>query len=358
MARISVSAKSVRRVRVLVADSTRMGAQLLSDVLRRDSKIEVVCTAVGYSEALSAFTSQNVDVALISGELDGDAQKGLSLCREQSKSLSRVRVVVLLESSEEDLVVETFRAGAKGVFFRAASARPLARCIHSVYNGQIWAGSRELGFLLGAFSESSAFRMLNPAALALLSQREHQVVRCVAEGLSNRQIADRLKLSEHTIKNYIFRIFEKLGMSSRVELIVYAMREFSSSENGDRNERKNLVCDHAALARWYRGAIEDSTGVMQYRLADMYRTGLGVPHDRVSAYVWFTLAEVECCKVRKQSLAAKRDLVSEMTREQIEEAERRAADLIAKLRKSPNHDDGSSRPATQGFPPLPEAAGA
>jgi DNA-binding NarL/FixJ family response regulator len=295
---------------------------------------------------------------LISGQLDGDQQKGLSLCREQNKSSPQVRVVVLLESSKEDLVVETFRAGAKGVFFRAASARPLAKCIHSVYNGQIWAGSRELGFLLGAFSESSAFRMLNPAALALLSQREHQVVRCVAEGLSNRQIADRLKLSEHTIKNYIFRIFEKLGMSSRVELIVYAMKKFSLSENDNCNGRKNLDCDHAALARWYRGSIEDAPGVMQYRLADMYRTGLGVPHDRVSAYVWFALAEVECYKVRKQSLAAKRDLVLEMTSEQIEEAERRAADLIAKLRKRPSPDDGSSRPATLRFPLLPEASGA
>jgi two-component system nitrate/nitrite response regulator NarL len=352
MDRATVSGKSDKRIRVLVADSTRMGAQLLSEVLRRDCRIHVVCTTVGYSEALSALSSQCLDIALISAELDGDVEKGLRLCREEIRSAPRVRVVVLLESSRDDVVVAAFRAGAKGVFFRADSVRPLAKCIHSVHEGQVWAGSRELEFLLSTLTESGS-RVPNYGAMANLSQRESQVVRCIADGLTNRQIAERLKLSEHTIKNYIFRIFEKVGMSSRVELIVYALGQFASGVTQE--EKNGLLKDGAVSAKWCLEAVRRGSAVMQYRLGEMYRAGLGVPQDNVSAYVWFTLAEVECCKVRKQSHTAKSSLRLEMNGEQIAEAEQRIAAIAEKPRKSVG--TGSPVTAAGDDTSLPDACG-
>jgi len=325
MARVSVLTKAERRVRVLVADSTRMGAQLLFDTLSRESRIDVVCTAAGYSEASSALTSLSLDVALISADLDGDPEKGLRLCREHGRAIPRVRFVVLLESSKDDLVVAAFRAGAKGVFFRADSVRPLAKCICDVHQGQIWAGSRELGFLLAAFTEPSGSRVPNYAAMAQLSRRESEVVRCIAEGLTNRQIAERLALSEHTIKNYIFRIFEKVGISSRVELIVYALGHFSESKTLKQSESDGFLQDDAAWAEWCHEAVQRGPGVLQYILGEMYRAGTGVPRDKISAYVWFSLAEMECCNVRKLSHVAKRNLEMEMNGEQVAEAERRIA---------------------------------
>jgi DNA-binding CsgD family transcriptional regulator len=81
-----------------------------------------------------------------------------------------------------------------------------------------------LRFLLEALCESEPMRVLDAGGDPLLSKREQDVVRCVAEGLSNREIANRLRLTEHTVKNYLFRIFDKLGVSSRVEVVLYAFR--------------------------------------------------------------------------------------------------------------------------------------
>jgi DNA-binding CsgD family transcriptional regulator len=78
--------------------------------------------------------------------------------------------------------------------------------------------------VIGALKDSEPMRLVEAGGGAILSKREQDVVRCVAEGLSNREIATRLKLTEHTVKNYLFRIFDKLGVSSRVEVVLYVFR--------------------------------------------------------------------------------------------------------------------------------------
>src|SRR5439155_12346332 len=99
----------------------------------------------------------------------------------------------------------------------------LCKCIQSVHQGQIWANSEQLKYLVEALSEVTALRIVDAKGFKLLSAREEQVVALVADGLSNRQVATELCLSEHTIKKYLFRIFDKLGVSSRVELTLYAV---------------------------------------------------------------------------------------------------------------------------------------
>ena len=84
-------------------------------------------------------------------------------------------------------------------------------------------GSTELHFLIEALAEFAPVRMVNASGTVVLSKREHDVVACVVRGLTNREIAQALKLTEHTVKNYLFRIFDKLGVSSRVELALYAL---------------------------------------------------------------------------------------------------------------------------------------
>src|SRR5207248_860287 len=131
-------------------------------------------------------------------------------------------IVMLIDSSERGPVVEAFRAGVRGVFCRSESLKSLAKCIACVHQGQIWASSKELRYLLEALGEALPLRVIDSRGTVLLSRREQEVVRCVAEGLSNREIAQRLGLTEHTVKNYLFRIFDKLGVSKRVEVVLYA----------------------------------------------------------------------------------------------------------------------------------------
>jgi DNA-binding CsgD family transcriptional regulator len=94
--------------------------------------------------------------------------------------------------------------------------------VEQVHAGQIWGNCAELSEVIQAFSELAPIRVLNTDGMRLLTKREEEVVRLVAEGMQNREIAKELKLSEHTIRNYLFHIFDKLGVSSRVELVLYA----------------------------------------------------------------------------------------------------------------------------------------
>src|SRR5262249_51231866 len=111
-------------------------------------------------------------------------------------------------------------------------------CVHQ---GQIWANSRELRFVLEALGEALPLRVVDARGTVLLSHREQEVVRCVAEGLSNRDIARRLGLTEHTVKNYLFRIFDKLGVSRRGEVVLCAYSVGSGMFPDGRGEKRKGV---------------------------------------------------------------------------------------------------------------------
>jgi DNA-binding NarL/FixJ family response regulator len=137
---------------------------------------------------------------------------------------------MLLQNSKPDGVVNAFRSGARGIFYRTHSLKALSKCIRTVHNGQIWASNEDLEHLIRALTHTRPIHFTNPDGMPLLTAREEQVVHLVADGMKNREIAQRLKVKEHSVRNYIYRIFEKLGVSSRVELILYA---FSQRERGN-----------------------------------------------------------------------------------------------------------------------------
>src|SRR5439155_24242919 len=105
-------------------------------------------------------------------------------------------------------------------------------CIEIVYRGQIWARNGEIEFVLEALGKALPSRLVDSKGIALLSKREQDVIRSLSEGLTNREIAAELKLSEHTVKNYLLRIFDKLGISSRAEAILYAFRQSGPAPAG------------------------------------------------------------------------------------------------------------------------------
>jgi DNA-binding NarL/FixJ family response regulator len=89
----------------------------------------------------------------------------------------------------------------------------------------VWANSKHLGFLLEALGQTKSLQLRDARGASLLSKREETVVRLVADGLTNKAISSELHLSEHTVRNYLFRIFDKLGVSSRVELVLYCLQD-------------------------------------------------------------------------------------------------------------------------------------
>lgn len=109
---------------------------------------------------------------------------------------------------------------------------PSRRCIRCVHRGQIWANSQQLRFVTEAVASVQSLRVVDAVGQQLLTEREKQVVALVADGMSNREVARELNLTHNTIKKYLFRIFNKLGISSRVELVLYAVNH-GDSQNAE-----------------------------------------------------------------------------------------------------------------------------
>jgi len=206
-------------VRVLVADSNVIHTELLAQAIGKDRHIRVVDLGTSSSQVLKGVLHAQPDILLISESLDQRPGGGLEILREVRRTRPEVRSIILLDASKSESVVKAFRAGAQGVFCRNQPIKMLCRCISAVNEGQVWASSSELSFLLEALSGAPSVGPADAQSLNALSARERDVVGCLAEGLSNREIAARLSISQHTVKNYMFRIFEKLGVSSRVELL-------------------------------------------------------------------------------------------------------------------------------------------
>jgi DNA-binding NarL/FixJ family response regulator len=203
-----------------------LACQLLSDALRRlDDSIEVLACESDSRGFLLRLAECQPDVALISASLYDGSMAGFKVLYEMRSRYPAVCPILVLDTPEKDLIVAAFRTGALGTVFRTDPIALLHKAIRSVYAGQVWANSRQMRYVLEALSTSISPCVLNARGENLLSQRQQQLVSLVAEGLSNREIAVRMHLSEHTVKNYLFRIFEKLGISNRVELIMYSMSQ-------------------------------------------------------------------------------------------------------------------------------------
>jgi two-component system, NarL family, nitrate/nitrite response regulator NarL len=215
------------QIRVLVALDTPIDCQLLQGALKRSrQQLEAVSCAVSKIDILHGLSRGNVDVALINADLEDGRMSGLDILPEIHASYQRTPIVTLFDTWNDDLIVHAFRAGARGVFCRLETELGMLwKCIKAVHQGQIWANSRQLQLLLNALRRDIVVRVASSPGMKSLAAREFQVANLVAEGMPNREIALKLGLTEHTVSNYLFRIYNKLGISSRVELALYVMKD-------------------------------------------------------------------------------------------------------------------------------------
>jgi DNA-binding NarL/FixJ family response regulator len=212
-------------VSVVISDANQMGCQLLAGALRNSgSRFDVVASAVDSHHIVEAAKEYEPHVALISLNLKDGPLAGLGALRALRTSCPSVCSVMLLGEDDRDVVVDCFRGGAKGVFCRTAPFEALCKCIEKIHEGQIWASSDELQVIIEAFANTAPLRNVNPKLETQLTKREDQIVDLACQGLSNRQISGQLNVSSHTVKNHLFRIYEKLGVSSRVELVLHSRR--------------------------------------------------------------------------------------------------------------------------------------
>jgi DNA-binding NarL/FixJ family response regulator len=213
-------------VSVFIAEANHMNCQLVERALRtRRNQLTITGSAVSSDRAFELLKETTPDVIIISAQLKEGPLEGYRVLRQVRSLRSRPRAIMLLDSREREFVIDAFRCGAHGVIFRDEPFETLGKCIRAVHKGQIWANSQQLGYLLDALGQALPLRLQDAHGIDLLSKREEDVVRLVAQGLMNREISVQLGLSEHTVRNYLFRVFDKLGVSTRVELVLYYLQE-------------------------------------------------------------------------------------------------------------------------------------
>jgi DNA-binding NarL/FixJ family response regulator len=289
-------------IRIVVVASSRIHAELLAEVVQRDPTIHVVGCATSSREVFKIVTRSSIDVAVISSRLDEHPDGGFEALRELRSAHPALRVIMLLDSAKRQSVVNAFRAGARGIFSQNSPLTSLGKCIRCVHEGQIWASHEELGFAFDALTGAPAVRAIDAHGVSLLTKREQAVVECVAEGLTTSEIAQRLQLSKHTIKNCLTRIFGKLGVSNRMELLFFVFAR--SPRKGDPMENHHTP------------GLE---------LTERFRQETNVRRDPIAAYVGCLINEKTISKTRRQIAAAKKRLAASMTREQILVAESQVA---------------------------------
>ncbi len=204
--------------RVLIVDRDSMSSHLLATALCQQTDIRA--SAVKSADLLRHLDVKLADMVIIGAEGDQISPNEFDLVRTVSRTHPSVLIVMLLNHSTRDSVLTAFRSGARGVCSRHRPMADLLDCVERVRRGYIWAPKQETTHLLDAIRTFPAPIPSPSNEWSPLTRREKQVVQAAARGKTNKAIASELGLSEHTVKNCLFHVFEKLGVSNRVELLL------------------------------------------------------------------------------------------------------------------------------------------
>lgn len=227
-----------------------MTSFLLAEALAKNPDFAIVDSLSDAGRLASSLEENQPDVLLTSIHLKSLTAERFFHLANILATHPGVACVVLLDESHPETVVDAFRARAKGVFVCTESnTEMLQLCIRRVVEGQIWADSSQLNHVIAALPSAHPIEASSRRKVSnVLTPREEEVVWRLAEGLSNREIAARLNLSENTVKNYVFRIFEKLGFSNRVEVVLYASTRMQQ-RNPETEQEPTVLPDAAKQNR-------------------------------------------------------------------------------------------------------------
>jgi len=207
-------------IRVVLVDDHPIVLHGLQQLFERHVDFEVVSCCPDGSSALNAVGKYHPDVVVMDLRMPG--LSGIDVLRELSAARSRCRSVLLTAVVRGDEVTEAVKLGARGIVLKESSPDVLIDCVRRVHRGEQWL-DREA--VTRAFQHVLDRADAEREAGETLTAREIEIVRMVAQGLRNRSIADRLCISEGTVKVHLHNVYEKLGVDGRLELVLCAQQK-------------------------------------------------------------------------------------------------------------------------------------
>ena len=203
-------------ITVVLADDHPLMLRGLQGLLSSEVDFQVVAQCVNGEEALRSIRIYQPDLAVV--DLSMPQRDGLSVSRELNREKLRTRIVLLAASIDQHQMVEAHRLGVRGVVLKEMAPRLLLQCLRKVYAGELWIERRAVARALDTLLQrEAAAREIG----SILTTREAEIARLVACGLRNRPIAQRLLVSEATVKTHLHNIYDKLNVESRGQLILY-----------------------------------------------------------------------------------------------------------------------------------------
>jgi two-component system nitrate/nitrite response regulator NarL len=226
-----MSTSCTKPIRVLLIDDHAVVRSGLRMLVESQAGLKVAGEAANRAEALAIARREQPDVILL--DLDMNSDNGLDFLPELLTTADRARVLILTGVRDPEAYTQAIRLGASGLLLKEKAADVLIKAIEKVHAGEVWFDRSMIGSVLTELSRATAMMggemsrasvRSDPEAvkIASLTEREREVSALIGEGLKNKQIASRLFISETTVRHHLTSIFDKLGVSDRLELIIYA----------------------------------------------------------------------------------------------------------------------------------------
>ncbi|WP_327279879.1 MULTISPECIES: response regulator transcription factor [unclassified Streptomyces] len=225
------SASAEAPIKVFLLDDHEVVRRGLRDLLDAEADITVVGEAGTADQALARGPALRPDVAVLDVRLpDGD---GITVCRELRSRMPGLACLMLTSFDDEDALLDAIMAGAAGYVLKQIQGTDLVSAIRTVATGQSMLDPATTARLMHSLRDPDAAKAPEDARLAALSERERAVLGLIGDGLTNRQIAKQLYLSEKTVKNHISRLLGKLGVERRVQAAVIAAQVHDQGRDGE-----------------------------------------------------------------------------------------------------------------------------
>jgi DNA-binding NarL/FixJ family response regulator len=208
-------------IRILIADDHPVFRQGLISLFRNEKDFRVIGEAPDGRQTLQLMRDLQPDVLLLDLIMPG--LTGIETLQEMSKSQTLIRTIVLTASIAKDQIVQALQLGARGIVLKEASTGVLLNSIRAVADGQFWVGDQKVADMVEALQIYAPEPPHSKAQQFGLTGREIEVVGAIVSGFTNREIAEKFSISEQTVKHHLRNIFDKLGVSNRLELALFAI---------------------------------------------------------------------------------------------------------------------------------------
>ncbi len=206
-------------IRVIVADTQAIFRAGLRKIFALEDDIRVVGQAESLDQTVTAIQKFSADVVIFEAILAPNPGDTVSDLLRQN---ANCRLVVVLQEPDQEMTLDLFRRGAHGIVSREIEPEMLVECLHKVAQGEPWLDNRAIGWVMQAF-RTQGLRPAGSRPKVSLTPKESLIVSCVTQGMKNKEIALRVGTTEQVVKNYLRKVYDKLGVADRLELALYCL---------------------------------------------------------------------------------------------------------------------------------------